>query len=597
MRARSKAVNGYVVYAVAGTHSVSFAIDFRKADTRGLLGFAVERIDTVKGERRFMDGYKVFRSLIPHPGEDTVVNTYSHPVQSFVWDDFTCSDGVAYQYLFYPVKGSPGHLLREKPVPVSISTEVLFSGTEHDIFFNRGAASSQAYRRRFFNLPPEKINDPRMKQQALDWLSRQLDEALLQFIGRARKGETLLGCFYEFHYPPVVEAFKKAMDKGVAVRLIIDAKRNAAVGEEGPEGFPRTVNLDTLQAAGISTARTAGVVIRREANSGSIQHNKFIVRIGKSGKAADVWTGSTNISLGGIHGQTNVGHWVRNRAVAEKYRAYWDLLSSDPGGRPGDDRATVRRRNEAFREAVEALQPTIHWTSRDDIPAGITPVFSPRSGTAMLETYVRMLDNAEHIGCITLAFGINALFKEFMKDNTPKSAISFLLLEKEDKPRKNSRTPFVFIGARQNVYQSWGAYLEDDLYQWTREVSTIGLGLNRHVAYIHSKFLLVDPLGDDPVVVTGSANFSEASTNENDENMLIIRGNTHVADIYFTEFNRLFHHYYFRAVYKKLKEQRRTSSESIFLQPDDRWLKKYAPGKLRYKRVEMFTKMGKGNMQ
>ena len=74
------------------------------------------------------------------------------------------------------------------------------------------------------------------------------------------------------------------------------------------------------------------------------------------------------------------------------------------------------------------------------------------------------------------------------------------------------------------------------------------LMLNQHVSYIHSKFLLMDPLSKDPIVVTGSANFSKASTNDNDENMLIIRGDKRVADIYFTEFNRLFFHYYFRSV-------------------------------------------------
>ena len=75
------------------------------------------------------------------------------------------------------------------------------------------------------------------------------------------------------------------------------------------------------------------------------------------------------------------------------------------------------------------------------------------------------------------------------------------------------------------------------------------------MSYIHSKFLLMDPLGDDPIVVTGSANFSDASTNDNDENMLIIRGDQRVADIYFTEFNRLFNHYYFRSVQEETRPQ------------------------------------------
>ena len=52
---------------------------------------------------------------------------------------------------------------------------------------------------------------------------------------------------------------------------------------------------------------------------------------------------------------------------------------------------------------------------------------------------------------------------------------------------------------------------------------------------MHSKFLLIDPLSDDPLVCSGSANFSRNSLINNDENMLLIRGDTRVADIYLTE--------------------------------------------------------------
>jgi len=132
------------------------------------------------------------------------------------------------------------------------------------------------------------------------------------------------------------------------------------------------------------------------------------------------------------------------------------------------------------------------------------------------------------------------------------------------------------------------------LYRWTREVNTKMLQLNQHVMYIHSKFMLVDPLGAEPLIVTGSANFSKASTVGNDENMIIIKGSRRAADIYFTEFNRLFNHYYFRSVYEELHNKKTpspTASDSLFLAPNDSWLAKYKPGKLRYKRVKMFTKM------
>ena len=58
--------------------------------------------------------------------------------------------------------------------------------------------------------------------------------------------------------------------------------------------------------------------------------------------------------------------------------------------------------------------------------------------------------------------------------------------------------------------------------------------------------MLIDPLGLSPLVVTGSANFSCASVKNNDENMLFIAGDSRVADIYFTEFWRLFRHWRFR---------------------------------------------------
>lgn len=116
------------------------------------------------------------------------------------------------------------------------------------------------------------------------------------------------------------------------------------------------------------------------------------------------------------------------------------------------------------------------------------------------------------------------------------------------------------------------------------------LHINSHVGYIHSKFLLRDPLGHDPIVVTGSANFSVASTNANDENMIVIRGNKRVADIYFTEFNRLFNHYYFRAVVESRGQS--SGDASLFLaETAKEWLARYAPGRLSAKRLDAYTRM------
>jgi phosphatidylserine/phosphatidylglycerophosphate/cardiolipin synthase-like enzyme len=593
MRFKSPKVDGYQIFAVSGTNTISFGVDFENADTRGLLGFAIERSDPRARERYFVFGFKVFPSVVPHPTTDTTVKTFDHPIQSFVWDDFTAKPGRTYKYFFHPLKGTPKNLDRgARAIPIEVRTEPLFSKLAHDVFFNRGVASSQAYTRQFGNRKPDAL-EPEKQKKAMEWLSRSLDEALLKFVAGAGKNDALLCCFYEFRYRPVADALREALDRGVDVRLIIDAKVNESTDAKGVHhpSFPREDNLEMLEAARLPKK----IVVLREAKPNDIQHNKFMVLLkGKTRVPSEVWTGSTNLSVGGIHGQTNVGHWVRNKDVAAQFHAYWNLLSRDPGPEAGDDRTTTTRKNKELRKAVEALHQTPE--SPAAFETGITPIFSPRSGAGVLETYAHMVDEAKDLSCITLAFGISDVFKQLLKDNTRDSHIAFFLLEKEDKPNPRSKKEFVGLTAVNNIYKAWGSFLREPLYQWAKETNAGALGLNQHVSYVHSKFLLRDPLGKDPIVITGSANFSTASTNDNDENMLVIRGNRRVADIYFTEFNRLFYHYYFRSIQEKTRrlredEKRRRNEQTLFLAETDEWIKQYKPGSLKRKRVKIFTGM------
>jgi phosphatidylserine/phosphatidylglycerophosphate/cardiolipin synthase-like enzyme len=598
MRFKSPTSHGFTVFAVTGVNTVSFGIAASAQAKHGLLGFHVERVDPTEHEAYTMPGFKVFRSVIPQPGADTVVSTHDHPVQSFVWDDFTAKPGRQYEYVFHPLRGKPKNLDRSTPpVRINVRTEPLTKAHDHDVFFNRGVASSQAYQREFGNKTPDQLAEPK-RTRAHKWLVRDLEEALLRFIREVKPGDGLRCCFYEFRYAPVAEELKKAIDRGVDVKIIVDAKVNQTIDKKGVvhESFPREDNLHTIAAAHLP----ASSIIQREARADAIQHNKFMVRLeGAARTPTEVWTGSTNISLGGLSGQTNVGHWVRDATVAAQFVAYWNLLLNDPGGVTGDSATDVRKKNAAFRKAVAELRqvPTAHA----NIPAGCSSVFSPRSGMEVLEMYAAMADQATSCACVTLAFGVSAVFKSLLQDNTSVSPIVFLLLEKKDVKNPSSTKPFVALRARNNVYEAWGSYIKDPVYQWAKETNTRALGLNTHVAYIHSKFLLMDPLGADPIVVTGSANFSEPSTNENDENMLLVRGNPRVADIYFTEFNRLFNHYYFRAVHESVTEHAAATAgatagvsdeaASLFLVENDTWVKKYEPGKLRAKRLKLFTDM------
>lgn len=600
MRYKSKKLKGYTVYAVAGMDVVSFAIDFSGAGTKGLLGFAVERHDMTEDEKYFMKGFKVFQEVFPDPAENVLVSTNEHPVQSFVWDDFTAKPDHQYEYFFYPVKGKPKFLKREAPIPIRVDTEKVFTDLpeEHDVFFNRGVASSQEYARKFFNQPPDKIQDPTLRKQAEEWLTRKLKPAFYKFIDQAKKGDSLFGCFYEFHYEEAVQKFKDAIDRGVKVTLIIDCKDNGTtkVDKKGKttttKSFPKETNLETLRTCGIDP--NGANIIQRTARPNNIAHNKFLLLQPKgSATPTQVWTGSTNISEGGIYGQTNVGHWIKNAGIAQEYKVYWDLLATNPGAKEGSD--TVRDDNKNFKVAVEAISADLTAEAVLKSPENLIPIFSPRPDVDMLDTYFELVDSSKESACITLAFGVSQALKDKLLDNTYKNSIVFMMLEKKDEPRgkdDTKREASVVLNTRNNVYAAYGSYIDDPLNKWVKETNTQQLNLNTHVMYIHTKFLLRDPLSAQPVIVTGSANFSDASTKENDENMVIIKNNLRAADIYFTEFNRLFNHYYFRSVLLDLKAQGKTPDESqLFLSPDDSWLEKYTPGKLRLKRVQMFANM------
>jgi phosphatidylserine/phosphatidylglycerophosphate/cardiolipin synthase-like enzyme len=77
--------------------------------------------------------------------------------------------------------------------------------------------------------------------------------------------------------------------------------------------------------------------------------------------------------------------------------------------------------------------------------------------------------------------------------------------------------------------------------------------------------MLVDPLGTDPIVVTGSANFSRPSQVDNDENMVVVRDQERVADIYFGEFMRIFDHLYARYIVRKIQAAGTGNPDAGFL--------------------------------
>ena len=540
------------IRAIAGNHVVALAWDLKKEqfDTAHLLGFAVERTEfdgparkTVV-ERYFLRGIKRFEDKDKGLPAGTPVPTSEHPIQSFQWGDYTAKPSTAYTYRLVPTTGAPKALtLRDDlAISVDIETEPLH-GDVHSIFFNRGAAGSQAYAREFPD-PVPKTDDPTLPQNV--WLSRGLYEALIEFIERAKDGTySLRAALYEFHYDPVGVAFKAALDRKVDVKILYD---------DPNYGGPNRTMINHVGLSKVCAPRKSG---------GAQKHNKFIVLL-RNGKPIQVWTGSTNISDGGIFGHSNVGHILRSEQVAGQYLAYWNALCNPIQPPPGGAKPFSDTRTDPGTSSLTTRNDKASPTPQGNPANGsITALFSPRDG-ATLQWYADLMATAHEVVCFMVAFTLAKNFETFLEADS--NVLRFVLSDKQLK-----QGPLI-TKDRDVVYAAGAKFEKGELPNFVAEKLT---GLNRNL-YIHDKFMLIDPLGDDPTTVTGSANFSGASQTGNDENMLIIRSDQRVADVYFGEFMRLFDHLYARYLAKKIKEAKKKpkpkKGSSGYLRPDSSWV-------------------------
>jgi phosphatidylserine/phosphatidylglycerophosphate/cardiolipin synthase-like enzyme len=521
------------VRVIAGTRVVLMAWDVDAAARAGLHGFAIKR--GVHGGAKPVDwlkGIKYFKDLVPSPARGAEYSSEKHPFQTFLWSDYAADPGTAYDFTLVALYGAIGALEKRYTIDFTVTTEKEID-KGHGIWFNRGAIASHFLSTEFQNkhITNEMFNKVDANGQITDrevkWLSRGLAEACIAFINGLKSGEGLRVCAYEFTYLPVLKAYKRALDRGVDVRIIYHAA-DAADTAIGEAGIPKVKGGRT-----ILTQRTRP----------PIPHNKFMVKL-VSGKAREVWTGSTNFTDTGFFGQTNVGHLVQDSETAALYLKYWDELENNPA------------HTEALTNAVKLTPNPSNVVPK----SSITAFYSPRVADNMLDWYAQRIGDGAALVTMTIPFNVApAILKGF--DQTLGSMRLIILEDVPDNEiiqaeiRNKPRLVFSngeILGKTFIKYKTGpgGAKVvpiaHSNLERWFVE-EELARPINKgHVFFVHSKILVIDPLSDDPLVCTGSANFSKGSLITNDENMLLIRGDTRVADIYLTEFDRIFRHFYTR---------------------------------------------------
>jgi hypothetical protein len=536
--------NGLVGQAIAGTYVVLLGWDLSREELKkGLLGFAIRRADKTENESYWLRGTKTFPDAAPlPPGGDA--SSHDQPYQSFQWADYSAKPDHEYSYQIIAMYGEPGALKDGPSIVLDVKTEAEWAsagGSPHSVFFNRAAIASQEYARRFQNKQPDEVG-----QAAFDWLSRGLLEAILAFIGRAKgKAFGLRAAVYEFQLPVILKALRGAASGGADVEVLFDDIQNA-------QDEPARANEEQIAAANISRLCT-GVA------NGKIMHNKFMV-LTKNKKPAAVWTGSTNFTESAVYGQLNCGHAVEDPVIAQRYLEYWEELSGDP------ELAAQRQWN-----AKETPTP-------ENPPAkGVTVVFSPKSGLNDLNRYAEIAAAAKDALFMTFAFGMNAAFLPVYQSKD--DVLRFALMDKEatGKGAASGRKHVDELRKQSNVVIAVGQNITMNAFdRWVQELP--GMKVSVNVRWVHTKFVLVDPLSDDPVIITGSANFSNASVETNHENMIVIRGDARVADISLGEFMRQFSTYAFRdaaywATHDRAGDPAKWRPQD--LADDDSWIKDY----------------------
>jgi len=565
--------NGLQVTAITGTHVALLSVritDDTKVNRNDFLGFEIKRDDLTENESYPLRGFKYFPETANKIDPGQLFDTDKQPVQSFFWEDFSVKYEHKYVYHVIPVYGKPKNLQYGDEVKIEIDSEKK-DGDIHSVYFNMGVSGSLAYARKFHDKRPDQMSEAD-KEEARIWLSRGLEEALLGFIDKAIENKYGLRiAFYEFTYAPVLLKLKEALSKGCDVQIVYDSRGEEAENDEAIEedGLPRT------QVVG---GKTINILTRRTKDPQVPSHNKFMIMM-DGDSPIEVWTGSTNITEKGILGQSNVGHIVRSETIAKKYLMYWQVLQKDP---EIDD----------FKSEVKAIQPDV--TAIDQFTDDVTVFFSPRPQKVILKTYAAFIEKAEQMVCGIFPFSFSKDMKAALGEKT--DHLKYILVDKIGNAtgieKKDGNTVIVN-----------GAYFAKAMFDWMEEINS-GILLNKTpnptigTNYVHNKVLLIDPLSSNPVIIMGSANFSEPSIATNDENTLVIKGGKDLrrtADIYFTEFYRMFQHFFVRMATQEINKGKDTTVDSvnnpIHLKTDNEWVADFEKDGVKMKMQEQLAAM------
>lgn len=548
------------------------------------LGFAIRRSPGFsKGEKQGYLFNKIgFTPLTP---QSHAMPSNVAPIQKFLWWDSaitTADRGKSFAYTVVPVLGTgPNDLQLQEQAAETVTVTIPRVVTDGiGTYFNRAVVSSQAFSREF---PPGKMDIDR----AMAWLANGLEDAIPGFLKGASAIEGAVYHLTDNEW--VLPALEKMSAKGSLVYALKPPK-------------------ETVNAAAVKALKKTGIHFDPRAKT-AIMHDKFLVKR-QGGQPTAVLTGSANFTPEGLTSQANVLHTFASPGLAALYAKRRALIAPDPTvaetAKGAGWSAPVKIGKTSIR-VFFSPEPSGKRVSLDTVVAAVKArtvqsavfcMFSP-TDKALLDALIAVGDKKK------LLFGLlNSITDpskkkkktgpeegsgEPPKQPSPAAQVQVTIFHRSRKDKKvlpysyfnPGKTPAGFLPELSSVDFSSKSIVPPPR-------PTQGKKTFVPAVHIHHKFIVLNAETKNPVIYTGSANFSKNSTNRNDENLLEIKGDAALAQTYLAEFMRLYEHYRARALYDWAHPKGRPApgkkGETFILKRTrDEWVKgAYKPGTKEY---------------
>lgn len=564
-------VSKLAVYANCDMATIAWTTD---SPIPGCRGFAIERdVRGKKGDAQkgFIDTWVGFKGGEHKPGESRPSTVW--PIQRYLWSDYVVSFGQEVRYRVIPMVGLAANLQKAPEDQWSNWSDWVEINTGKtpgfDAYFNRGIVPSQFMALQADNLKSfqkilgQDINKPSSKIR--DFLSGTLLTHLLGLLADAKKtGVEIFAALYELNDPELVAALKSI---GSKCSLVLGSGAyKAANKKKGTVAVPdenKKIRKDLKKTSKVQ-------VFDRLVKSPHFAHNKFVVFCDKRGQPEKVWTGSTNWTVTGLCTQTNNGILIDDATIAKAYRERWDALKDAKASYPKS-------------LSVDGSEPAVH--SLDGVPI--------RAWNVPCLNYLDLKDAKQYIegakqGVIYLMFNPGkgdgkkkerALIQDILALNPSKVFIEGIL----NQDPGGKKDPIIQLTHKGQTLQpvNLPAILPKNLQSAGRNWFKSTFMYN--MVMIHSKVIVIDPLGSKPVVMTGSHNMGPKASLSNDDNLVIIEDASGLATEYAVYIMNVYGHYKWMfnewlRTHSATANQKKVSPQYDGNEDDDTWQERYQEG-------------------